>query len=168
MLHFGRRLRMFLLLRRSPVRQIFNRSWPPQQPVLIPWMMPSRRHNLSPRSRFLTKADEVNQGVEFLALYKLLSDASQQNVADIEAQVREVVCRRAVKQGEVMDFAEPFWRARSVELYYLVRNPSTTPAEILGGFLWHLAPPTPLVTASFIGLIGTIVFAVTVEERYAG
>jgi len=33
--------------------------------------------------------------------------------------------------------------------------------------LWKIAPETPFVTASVVGLIGTIVFAVTVEEHYA-
>ena len=30
-----------------------------------------------------------------------------------------------------------------------------------------LAPQTPFVTAGIVGIIGTIVFAATVEERYA-
>jgi MFS family permease len=71
------------------------------------------------------------------------------------------------RKAMIVDFAEPHLRARSVGLYYLVRSLSITPAAFLGGLLWKIAPQTPFVTASVIGLIGTIVFAITVEERYA-
>ncbi|HXH70262.1 MAG TPA: MFS transporter [Pyrinomonadaceae bacterium] len=71
------------------------------------------------------------------------------------------------RKAMIVDFAEPHLRARSVGLYYLVRSLSITPAAVLGGLLWKIAPQTPFVTARVIGLIGTIVFAVTVEERYA-
>jgi len=33
--------------------------------------------------------------------------------------------------------------------------------------LWKLAPEVPFVTAGIIGLLGTLVFAATVEERHA-
>ena len=62
---------------------------------------------------------------------------------------------------------KPHLRARVVGLYYLVRSLSITPAAFIGGILWKFAPETPFVTAGVIGLIGTIVFALTVEERYA-
>jgi hypothetical protein len=67
----------------------------------------------------------------------------------------------------IVDFAEPHLRARSVGLYYLVRSLSITPAAVIGGVLWKIAPQVPFITAGVIGLIGTIVFAATVEERYA-
>ncbi len=72
------------------------------------------------------------------------------------------------RKAMIVDFAEPSSRGRSVGLYYLVRSLSITPAALLGGLLWKHAPQTPFVTASVIGLVGTIVFALTVEERYAG
>lgn len=71
------------------------------------------------------------------------------------------------RKAMIVDFAEPHLRARSVGLYYLVRSLSITPAAVLGGLLWKIAPQTPFVTASVIGLIGTIVFALTVKEKYA-
>ena len=37
----------------------------------------------------------------------------------------------------------------------------------IGGLLWKIAPQVPFVTAGVIGLIGTAVFIMTVEERYA-
>jgi MFS family permease len=72
------------------------------------------------------------------------------------------------RKAMIVDFAEPHLRARSVGLYYLVRSLSITPSAFVGGLLWNFTPQTPFVTACVIGLIGTIVFAVTVEERYAG
>jgi MFS family permease len=72
------------------------------------------------------------------------------------------------RKAMIVDFAEAHLRARSVGLYYLVRSLSITPAAFIGGLLWQLAPQTPFITAGVVGLIGTIVFAATVEERYAG
>lgn len=71
------------------------------------------------------------------------------------------------RKAMIVDFAEPHLRARSVGLYYLVRSLSITPAAATGGLLWQIAPQAPFITAGVIGLIGTIVFAATVEERYA-
>ena len=66
-----------------------------------------------------------------------------------------------------MDFAQANLRARTVGLYYLVRSMTITPSAAIGGLLWKLAPQVPFVTAGIIGIIGTLVFAATVEERYA-
>jgi MFS family permease len=71
------------------------------------------------------------------------------------------------RKALIVDLAEPHLRARSVGLYYLVRSLSITPAAFIGGVLWKLAPEIPFITAGVIGLIGTIVFAATVEEHYA-
>ncbi|HWS99985.1 MAG TPA: MFS transporter [Pyrinomonadaceae bacterium] len=71
------------------------------------------------------------------------------------------------RKAMIVDFAEPHLRARSVGLYYLVRSLSITPAAAVGGLLWSISPRAPFVTAGVIGLVGTLVFAATVEERYA-
>lgn len=71
------------------------------------------------------------------------------------------------RKAMIVDFAEPLLRARSVGLYYLVRSLSVTPAALIGGLLWVISPQTPFVVAGIIGIIGTVVFALTVEERYA-
>ncbi|HKR02390.1 MAG TPA: MFS transporter [Pyrinomonadaceae bacterium] len=71
------------------------------------------------------------------------------------------------RKAMIVDFAEPHLRARSVGLYYLVRTLSITPAAAVGGLLWQIAPQVPFITAGIIGLVGTFVFAATVEERYA-
>lgn len=72
-----------------------------------------------------------------------------------------------VRKAMIVDFAQDNVRARSVGLYYLVRSLSITPAALIGGLLWNIAPQIPFVTAAIIGIAGTLVFAVTVEERNA-
>jgi MFS family permease len=71
------------------------------------------------------------------------------------------------RKAMIVDFAEPHLRARTVGLYYLVRSLSITPAAAIGGLLWKITPQTPFFVAGAIGVIGTLVFAATVEERYA-
>jgi MFS family permease len=71
------------------------------------------------------------------------------------------------RKAMILDFARDDLRARSVGLYYLVRSFSITPAAAMGGLLWKITPQTPFVIAGIIGLIGTVVFAATVDERYA-
>jgi MFS family permease len=71
------------------------------------------------------------------------------------------------RKAMIVDFANENVRARSIGLYYLVRSLSITPAAVIGGLLWKITPAAPFVIAGIIGILGTIVFAATVEERYA-
>ena len=71
------------------------------------------------------------------------------------------------RKAMIVDFAHANLRARTVGLYYLVRSLSITPAAAIGGLLWKLSPEVPFVTATAIGIVATIVFAITVEERFA-
>jgi MFS family permease len=71
------------------------------------------------------------------------------------------------RKAMIVDFAQDHVRARSVGLYYLVRSLSITPAALIGGLLWTISPEVPFIVAGVIGLIGTVVFSVTVEEKYA-
>ncbi|MBI3650771.1 MAG: MFS transporter [Acidobacteria bacterium] len=71
------------------------------------------------------------------------------------------------RKAMIVDFAAPHLRARTVGLYYLLRSLTITPAAAIGGVLWTVSPPTPFIAAGLIGLVGTVVFALTVEERYA-
>ncbi|MDQ3746349.1 MAG: MFS transporter [Acidobacteriota bacterium] len=71
------------------------------------------------------------------------------------------------RKAMIVDFARDDLRARTVGLYYLVRSITITPSAAVGGLLWKLAPQVPFFVAGVIGLAGTIVFAATVEERYA-
>jgi MFS family permease len=72
------------------------------------------------------------------------------------------------RKAMITDFAEPGLRARTVGLYYLIRSLTVSPAAAIGGLLWQLAPQTPFIAAGIVGIIGVIVFAATVEEKYAG
>jgi MFS family permease len=71
------------------------------------------------------------------------------------------------RKAMIVDSARDDLRARSVGLYYLIRSLSITPAAAIGGLLWRISPQVPFVVAGVIGLLGTIVFTLTVEERYA-
>jgi MFS family permease len=71
------------------------------------------------------------------------------------------------RKAMIVDLAHDNIRARSVGLYYLLRSLSITPAAAIGGLLWKIAPQAPFIIAGMIGLVGTIVFILTVEERYA-
>lgn len=86
-------------------------------------------------------------------------------IAFIIGGLREI--GEPARKAMIVDFARADLRARSVGLYYLVRSLSITPAAALGGLLWKIAPQVPFLTAGAIGLIGTIVFTLTVEEKYA-
>lgn len=71
------------------------------------------------------------------------------------------------RKAMIVGFAQQQLRARTVGLYYLVRSLSITPASLIGGLLWKVRPETPFVTAGIIGLLGTLLFALTVEEQSA-
>ncbi len=87
-------------------------------------------------------------------------------VAFIIGGLREI--GEPARKAMIVDFAEESLRGRSVGLYYLMRSISITPAAAIGGLLWNVSPEAPFVMAGIIGFIGTLVFAATVEERYAG
>ena len=71
------------------------------------------------------------------------------------------------RKALIVDLAVPSLRARSVGLYYLIRSLTIAPAAFIGGLLWEVAPALPFWMAGLIGLVGVLVFAMTVEERYA-
>jgi MFS family permease len=68
------------------------------------------------------------------------------------------------RKALIVDLVPAGARARGVGLYYLIRSLAITPAATIGGLLWTLAPQVPFVLAGAIGLVGTAVFALTVEE----
>jgi MFS family permease len=72
------------------------------------------------------------------------------------------------RKALIVDLSDPTVRARSIGLYYLIRSLAIAPAAFIGGLLWQLSPALPFWVAGAIGLVGVIVFAGTVEERYAG
>ena len=72
------------------------------------------------------------------------------------------------RKALILEFVRPELRARGVGLYYLVRSLAIAPAATVGGVLWQSAPGLPFLVAGGIGLVGTVLFALTVEERHAG
>lgn len=72
------------------------------------------------------------------------------------------------RKALILEFVDPEIRARGVGLYYLIRSLAIAPAATLGGLLWKVAPGVPFLLAGAIGLAGTVLFALTVEERHAG
>jgi MFS family permease len=71
------------------------------------------------------------------------------------------------RKALIVDLAAPLLRARSVGLYYLIRSLTVAPAAFIGGLLWEVTPALPFWMAGLIGLVGVVVFAMTVEEHYA-
>ena len=71
------------------------------------------------------------------------------------------------RKAMIVDLADATRRGRTVGLYYLTRSLAITPAALIGGYLWKLNPAIPFFTACAIGLLGTALFALTVERRYA-
>lgn len=71
------------------------------------------------------------------------------------------------RKALILEFVRPDVRARGVGLYYLVRSLAIAPAATVGGLLWKVTPTLPFALAGTIGLMGTLLFAITVEERHA-
>jgi MFS family permease len=72
------------------------------------------------------------------------------------------------RKALILEFVRPEVRARGVGLYYLIRSVAIAPAATIGGLLWKTSPSLPFFMAGGIGLVGTVLFAFTVEERHAG
>src|SRR5215216_2161465 len=94
----------------------------------------------------------------------MASGASSLVFAFIIGGLREI--GEPSRKAMIVDFAQPQLRARTVGLYYLVRSLTITPAAAIGGLLWKIAPHMPFLVAGLIGLVGTLVFAATVEEKH--
>ena len=69
------------------------------------------------------------------------------------------------RKALIVDLAQPHLRARSVGLYYLIRSLAIAPAASVGALLWKADPALPFYVATGIGVVGTVVFALTVDER---
>jgi len=72
------------------------------------------------------------------------------------------------RKALILDLVRPDLRARGVGLYYLLRSLAIAPAATVGGLLWKVSPTVPFVMAGAIGIIGVVLFTLTVDERHAG
>ena len=65
------------------------------------------------------------------------------------------------RKSLIVDLAPDHQRARTVGVYYGIRNLLVVPAGIVGGLLWQRAPTLPLEASFVVGAIGTAVFVLT-------
>jgi predicted MFS family arabinose efflux permease len=65
------------------------------------------------------------------------------------------------RKSLIVDLAPDDQRARTVGVYYGIRNLVVVPAGIAGGILWQRAPTLPLDVAFVVGVIGATVFSLT-------
>jgi hypothetical protein len=68
------------------------------------------------------------------------------------------------RKSLIVDLASDEQRARTVGVYYGIRNLVVVPAGIIGGLLWQRAPTLPLDAAFVIGSIGLVVFVLTARR----
>jgi MFS family permease len=72
------------------------------------------------------------------------------------------------RKALILDLVRPDVRARGVGLYYLLRSLAIAPAATVGGLLWKVSPTVPFLLAGAIGVLGVLLFTLTVDERHAG
>lgn len=65
------------------------------------------------------------------------------------------------RKSLIVDLAPADRRARTVGVYYAIRNLLVVPAGLVGGLLWQRAPHLPLHAASIVSAIGLVVFLAT-------
>jgi MFS family permease len=66
----------------------------------------------------------------------------------------------ATRKALIVDLAVPDARARTVGVYYFIRDTIVALAALAGGFLWKISPATNLWTAFAFGLAGTLYFGI--------
>jgi MFS family permease len=65
------------------------------------------------------------------------------------------------RKSLIVDLAPDHQCARTVGVYYGIRNLLVVPAGVVGGLLWQRAPTLPLEVSFVVGAIGTAVFMLT-------
>jgi len=69
------------------------------------------------------------------------------------------------RKSLIVDLAPDAQRARTVGVYYTIRNFLVVPAGLVGGLLWQHAPQLPLEVAFAVSLIGLVVFVVSARRE---
>jgi MFS family permease len=72
------------------------------------------------------------------------------------------------RKALIIDLVTPSLRARSVGLYYLCRSLAIAPAAFIGGLLWRVSTALPFYFAGAIGVVGAVLFVLTVDAENAG
>ncbi|HEX4823776.1 MAG TPA: MFS transporter [Candidatus Polarisedimenticolaceae bacterium] len=68
------------------------------------------------------------------------------------------------RKAMIVDLSDPAHRARSVGVYYTIRNLLVVPAGAFGGWLYTREPGLPLMVAGAVGAIGVIVYLATTRR----
>ena len=69
------------------------------------------------------------------------------------------------RKSLIVDLAPDAQRARTVGVYYTIRNFLVVPAGLIGGLLWQRAPQLPLEVAFTVSLIGLVVFVLSTRRE---
>jgi len=62
------------------------------------------------------------------------------------------------RKAFIVDLSDPAERARTVGVYYAIRNLLIVPAGAIGGILWTYCPRAPLQIAGAVGMMGVAAF----------
>lgn len=68
------------------------------------------------------------------------------------------------RKAMIVDLSDPAHRARSVGVYYTIRNLLVVPAGLLGGWLWTIDSRLPLEVAGAVAAIGAVVYLATTRS----
>ena len=69
------------------------------------------------------------------------------------------------RKSLIVDLSPDDRRARTVGVYYAIRNMLVVPAGLVGGLLWQRAPHLPLEAACAVGAVGVVVFLLTPDRQ---
>ncbi len=62
------------------------------------------------------------------------------------------------RKALIVSYARPEMRGRMIGAYYLIRDTVVSVGSLAGALLWKISPQTNLLTASALGVIGTLVY----------
>jgi MFS family permease len=113
------------------------------------------------------RAPVVTATLVFFALFPLAVRFASGDAALVGAFVigglKEI--GEPARKSLIVDLSPDDRRARTVGIYYAIRNGLVVPAGVIGGLLWQWSPVLPLETAFVVSLTGAAVFAFTSARR---
>ena len=73
----------------------------------------------------------------------------------------------AARKALIIGFCNPHRRGQMVGVYYLIRDLLVSGAALVGAFLWKIGPQVNFITATVIGLLGTLSYVLTLNRQRA-
>lgn len=126
------------------------------------------------RARGAKLADPTGRGpivaltMLFFAAFPLAVRVASSNLALLGAFVigglKEI--GEPARKSLIVDLAPDVQRARTVGVYYAIRNFLVVPAGLIGGLLWQREPELPLEMAFVVSLIGVVVFVISLRHDW--